>query len=225
MLEAAEKVAKGELNSAFAIVRPPGHHAGESEPMGFYLFNSVAIATSFHLNQKVRAICICELGINKIFIVHWDVHHGNGTQKMFRKDSRVLHEYGSFYPTGDDGSHIMIGEGAGARYNINVPWENGQCEDADYITVWNHILIPVARDFNPEIIIIPTGVDAGQLYQLPTPHGLSILLIGGGMVSTMVLRSPKMMGYDNNESGNEGNSGFSVRFEILTKSDNLELCN
>ncbi|KAM0070452.1 putative histone deacetylase [Helianthus debilis subsp. tardiflorus] len=190
--------------------------------MGFCLFNNVAIATSFHLNQK-------ELGINKLFIVHWDVHHGNGTQKMFRKDSRVLHEYGSFYPTGDDGSHIMIGEGAGAGYNINVPWENGQCEDADYITVWNHILIPVAREFNPEIIIIPTGFDAAIGDPLGgcriTPHGYSILLIGGGMMSTMVLRSPKMMGYDNNESGNEGNSGFSVRFEILTKSDNLELCN
>ncbi|KAJ0541056.1 histone deacetylase 5-like isoform X1 [Helianthus annuus] len=139
------------------------------------------------------------------------------------------HEYGSFYPTGDDGSHIMIGEGAGAGYNINVPWENGQCEDADYITVWNHILIPVAREFNPEIIIIPTGFDAAIGDPLGgcriTPHGYSILLIGGGMVSTMVLRSPKMMGYDNNESGNEGNSRFSVRFEILTKSDNLELCN
>ncbi|KAI7737544.1 hypothetical protein M8C21_008847, partial [Ambrosia artemisiifolia] len=150
VLEVAEKVAKGELNSAFAIVRPPGHHAEENEPMGFCLFNNVAIATSFLLNQK-------ELGVNKILIVDWDVHHGNGTQKMFWKDSRVLffsvhrHEYGSFYPTGDDGSHIMIGEGPGAGYNINVPWENGQCGDADYIAVWDHILIPVAREFNPDI--------------------------------------------------------------------------
>ncbi|KAJ0643566.1 putative histone deacetylase [Helianthus annuus] len=179
VLEAAEKVAKGELNSAFAIVRPPGHHAEESEPMGFCLFNNVAIATSFLLNQK-------ELGINKILIVDWDVHHGNGTQKMFWKDSRVLffsvhrHEYGSFYPTGDDGSHIMIGEGAGAGYNINVPWENGQCGDADYIAVWDHILIPVAREFNPDIIIISAGFDAAIGDPLGgcriTPHGYSILL-------------------------------------------------
>ncbi|KAM0020158.1 putative histone deacetylase [Helianthus debilis subsp. tardiflorus] len=95
--------------------------------MGFCLFNNVVIATSFLLNQK-------EFGINNIFIVDWDVHHGNGTQKMFWKDSRVLffsihrHEYGTFYPTGDDGSHIMIGEGAGAGYNINVPWENAICD-------------------------------------------------------------------------------------------------
>ncbi|KAI7737545.1 hypothetical protein M8C21_008848, partial [Ambrosia artemisiifolia] len=97
VLEVAEKVAKGELNSAFAIVRPPGHHAEESEPMGFCLFNNVAIAANFLLNQK-------KLGINKILIVDWDVHHGNGTQKMFWKDSRVL----VFSVHSDDGSHIMI---------------------------------------------------------------------------------------------------------------------
>ncbi|KAF5765379.1 putative histone deacetylase [Helianthus annuus] len=91
--------------------------------MGFCLFNNVAIATSILLNQK-------KLGLNKILIVDWDVHHGNGTQKMFWKDSRVLvfsvhrHENGSFYPMGDDGSHIKIGEGPSAGYNINVPWEN-----------------------------------------------------------------------------------------------------
>ncbi|XP_076895768.1 histone deacetylase 5-like [Bidens hawaiensis] len=179
VLEAAEKVAKGELNSAFAIVRPPGHHAEEDEPMGFCLFNNVAIATSFLLNQK-------ELGINKILIVDWDVHHGNGTQKMFYKDSNVLffsvhrHEFGSFYPTGDDGSHIMIGEGPSAGYNINVPWENGQCGDADYIAVWDHILIPVATEFNPDIIIISAGFDAAIGDPLGgcriTPHGYSILL-------------------------------------------------
>ncbi|MFS7999824.1 putative histone deacetylase [Helianthus anomalus] len=179
VLEAAEKVAKGELNSAFAIVRPPGHHAEESEPMGFCLFNNVAIATSFLLNQK-------KLGINKILIVDWDVHHGNGTQKMFWKDSRVLvfsvhrHENGSFYPTGDDGSHIMIGEGPGAGYNINVPWENDQCGDADYIAVWDHILIPVAREFNPDIIIISAGFDAALGDPLGgccvTPHGYSVML-------------------------------------------------
>ncbi|MFS8018752.1 putative histone deacetylase [Helianthus anomalus] len=88
----AEKVAKGELNSAFAIVRPPGHHAEENEPMEFCLFNNVAIATSFLLNQKVKVLClsvllICKLGLNKILIVDWDVHHGNCTQKMFWKDS------------------------------------------------------------------------------------------------------------------------------------------
>ncbi|KAL3813035.1 hypothetical protein ACJIZ3_014303 [Penstemon smallii] len=126
VIEVAEKVAKGELDSAFAIVRPPGHHAEEDEPMGFCLYNNVAVATSLLLNERP------ELGIKKVLIVDWDVHHGNGTQKMFYKDPRVLffsvhrHEYGTFYPTGEDGSYVMIGEGPGEGYNINVPWENGR---------------------------------------------------------------------------------------------------
>uniref|UniRef100_A0A5B7BC80 histone deacetylase n=1 Tax=Davidia involucrata TaxID=16924 RepID=A0A5B7BC80_DAVIN len=180
VIEVAEKVAKGELNSAVAIVRPPGHHAEKDEPMGFCLYNNVAIATSFLLNERL------ELGINKILIVDWDVHHGNGTQKMFWKDPRVLffsvhrHEFGSFYPASDDGSHIMVGEGPGAGYNINVPWENGRCGDADYFAVWDHVLIPVAKEFNPDMIIISAGFDAAVGDPLGgcrvTPYGYAVML-------------------------------------------------
>lgn len=73
----------------------------------------------------------------------------------------IRHEFGTFYPTGDDGSYIWTGEGAGAGYNINVPWENGGCGDADYLAVWEHILIPVAKEFNPDLIMISAGFDAG----------------------------------------------------------------
>ncbi|KAG8379252.1 hypothetical protein BUALT_Bualt07G0069300 [Buddleja alternifolia] len=180
VIEVAERVAKGELDSAFAIVRPPGHHAEETEPMGFCLFNNVAIAASFLLNER------SEFGIKKILVVDWDVHHGNGTQKMFYNDSRVLffsvhrHEFGGFYPCGDDGSHIMTGEGQGAGYNINVPWENGRCGDADYLAVWDHILIPVAKEFNPDLIIISAGFDAAIGDPLGgcrvSPYGYSIML-------------------------------------------------
>ncbi|BFG32879.1 hypothetical protein CerSpe_191540 [Prunus speciosa] len=123
-IEVTERVAKGELDSAIAIIRPPGHHAEQDEAMGFCLYNNVAIAARFLLDEKP------ELGISKILIVDWDVHHGNGTQKMFWKDPRVLffsvhrHEFGSFYPATEDGFYTMIGEGPGAGYNINVPWEN-----------------------------------------------------------------------------------------------------
>ncbi|KAL6559528.1 Histone deacetylase 5 [Orobanche gracilis] len=180
VIEIAEKVAKGELDSAFAIVRPPGHHAEQDEPMGFCLYNNVAIATSYLLNERR------ELGINKILIVDWDVHHGNGTQKTFYDDPRVLffsvhrHDYGTFYPAGHDGSYIMTGEGAGAGYNINVPWESGRCGDADYVAVWDHILVPVAKEFNPDMIIISAGFDAALGDPLGgcrvTPYGYSILL-------------------------------------------------
>uniref|UniRef100_A0A7N0TC05 histone deacetylase n=1 Tax=Kalanchoe fedtschenkoi TaxID=63787 RepID=A0A7N0TC05_KALFE len=180
VLAAAQTVASGELESAFAIVRPPGHHAEKNEPMGFCLYNNVAIAASFLLEKRP------ELGVKKILIVDWDVHHGNGTQKMFWKDSRVLffsvhrHEFGSFYPANDDGNFDMVGEGPGAGYNINVPWENGRCGDSDYLAVWDHILLPVARDYNPDLIIVSAGFDAAVGDPLGgcrlTPYGYSVLL-------------------------------------------------
>ncbi|XP_057988375.1 histone deacetylase 5 isoform X2 [Hevea brasiliensis] len=180
LLSVAERVAKGELHSAAAIVRPPGHHAEHDEAMGFCLFNNVAVATSFLLDERP------ELGIKKILIVDWDVHHGNGTQKMFWKDPRVLffsvhrHEFGSFYPANDDGLYTMIGQGPGAGYNINVPWEHGRCGDADYLAVWDQILIPVAKEFDPDMIIVSAGFDAAVGDPLGgcrvTPYGYSVLL-------------------------------------------------
>ncbi|XP_065005481.1 histone deacetylase 5-like isoform X1 [Musa acuminata AAA Group] len=180
VIEASEKVAKGDLNSVIAIVRPPGHHAESNEAMGFCLFNNVAVAVNYLLNEKP------ELGIKKILIVDWDVHHGNGTQKMFYKDPRVLFfsvhrfDFGCFYPSGDDGAYCMIGEGPGAGYNINIPWEHGQCSDADYIAVWDHVLIPIAKEYNPDIILVSAGFDAAIDDPLGgccvTPHGYSLLL-------------------------------------------------
>ncbi|TQE01582.1 hypothetical protein C1H46_012812 [Malus baccata] len=179
-IEVVERVAKGELDSAVAIIRPPGHHAEQDEAMGFCLYNNVAIAASVLLNEKP------ELGINKILIVDWDVHHGNGTQKMFWKDPRVLffsvhrHEFGSFYPANGDGFYTMIGEGPGAGYNINVPWENGRCGDADYFAVWDHILVPVAKEFNPDLIIVSAGFDAAAGDPLGgcrvTAYGYAVML-------------------------------------------------
>ncbi|XP_048445588.1 LOW QUALITY PROTEIN: histone deacetylase 5-like [Pyrus x bretschneideri] len=179
-IEVAERVAKGELDSAMAIIRPPGHHAEQNKAMGFCLYNNVAIAASILLNEKP------ELGINKILIVDWDVHHGNGTQKMFWKDPRVLffsvhrHEFGSFYPANGDGFYTMIGEGPGAGYNINVPWENGQCGDADYFAVWDHILVPVAKVFNPDLIMVSAGFDAAAGDPVGgcrvTPYGYAVML-------------------------------------------------
>ncbi|XP_010939166.2 histone deacetylase 5 isoform X1 [Elaeis guineensis] len=180
VVEVSEKVAKGDLDSAIAIVRPPGHHAESDEAMGFCLFNNVAIAANFLLNERP------ELGIRKILIVDWDVHHGNGTQNMFYKDPRVLFfsihrfDFGSFYPAGDGGSYCMVGEGAGAGYNINVPWEHGQCGDADYLAVWDHVLLPVAESYNPDIILISAGFDAAVRDPLGgcciTPYGYSLML-------------------------------------------------
>nr|KAJ0207158.1 hypothetical protein LSAT_V11C500289720 [Lactuca sativa] len=104
--------------------------------------------------KKKGRVLVEELGINKILIVDWDVYHGNGTQKTFYKDSQVLFfsvhrdEYETFYPCGDDGSYDMKGDGEGEGYNINVPWENGKCGDADYIAAWDHILILLQENLN-----------------------------------------------------------------------------
>ncbi|KAL5987824.1 hypothetical protein ACLOJK_035579 [Asimina triloba] len=179
--QVVERVAKGEFGSAVAIVRPPGHHAETDEAMGFCLFNNVAIAASLVVNERP------ELGIKKILIVDWDVHHGNGTQKMFWKDPRVLFfsvhrfDFGTFYPTGDDGSHTMVGEGTGAGYNINVPWEHGRCGDADYLAVWDHVLIPVAKAYNPDMVLISGGFDAAAIGDplggcRVTPYGYSVMM-------------------------------------------------
>ncbi|CAN8264847.1 unnamed protein product [Cochlearia groenlandica] len=180
VVQLAEKVAEGELDCGYAIVRPPGHHAEANEAMGFCLFNNVAVAASYLLNERP------DLSIKKILIVDWDVHHGNGTQKMFWKDPRVLffsvhrHEHGCFYPAGDDGYYNMVGEGPGEGFNINVPWEQGRCGDADYLAAWDHILIPVAKEFNPDIILLSAGFDAAIYDPLGgcsvTPYGYSVML-------------------------------------------------
>ncbi|KAL0856375.1 hypothetical protein Bca101_061528 [Brassica carinata] len=180
VVEVTEKVAQGELDSGFAIVRPPGHHAEANAAMGFCLFNNVAVAASYLLNERP------DLGVKKILIVDWDVHHGNGTQKMFWKDPRVLvfsvhrHDGGSFYPGGDDGDYNMVGEGPGEGFNINVPWEQGRCGDADYLAAWDHILIPMAKEFNPDIILLSAGFDSAIGDPLGgcrvTPYGYSVML-------------------------------------------------
>ncbi|EFH38856.1 predicted protein, partial [Arabidopsis lyrata subsp. lyrata] len=191
VVNVAEKVAEGELDCGFAIVRPPGHHAEADEAMGFCLFNNVAVAASYLLNERP------DLDVKKILIVDWDIHHGNGTQKMFWKDPRVLifsvhrfkvagnayvarYDHGSFYPAGDDGDYNMVGEGPGKGFNINVPWEQGGCGDADYLAAWDHILIPVTKEFNPDIILLSAGFDAAIGDPLGgccvTPDGYSVML-------------------------------------------------
>ncbi|CAN6205993.1 unnamed protein product [Urochloa humidicola] len=180
VIEVTEKVAAGELTSAIALVRPPGHHAEHDKAMGFCIFNNVAVAASYLLKERP------DLGIKKILIVDWDVHHGNATQKMFYDDPRVLvfsvhrFDFGDFYPYEADASYCFIGEDAGKGYNINVPWEQGKCGDADYIAAWDHILLPVTEAFGPDIILVSAGFDAALGDPLGgcciTPNGYARLL-------------------------------------------------
>uniref|UniRef100_A0A8C6Q1T1 histone deacetylase n=1 Tax=Nothobranchius furzeri TaxID=105023 RepID=A0A8C6Q1T1_NOTFU len=160
VVELSFRVAKGELKNGFAVVRPPGHHAESSNPMGFCYFNSVAIAAR-QLQQK--------LSVSKILIVDWDVHHGNGTQEVFYSDASVLyislHRYddGNFFP--GSGSPTEVGSGAGEGFNVNVAWTGGldpPMGDAEYLAAFRSVVMPIAQEFSPDVVLVSAGFDAAE---------------------------------------------------------------
>ena len=148
----AAEYAVAEREPAFALVRPPGHHAEPDRAMGFCLFNNVAVAAAAMLAR----------GLERVAIVDIDVHHGNGTQAMFYEEPRVLyvstHQF-PFYPgTGAAGE---IGEGDGRGFTVNVPMEAGSA-DADYELVHREIIGPVLDAFRPALVLVSAGYDAHQ---------------------------------------------------------------
>jgi histone deacetylase 6 len=153
-------VAKGEVKNAIAVIRPPGHHAEVDRSMGFCHFDNVAIAAKV-VQQKHPEI-------RKIMIVDWDVHHGNGIQQAFESDPNVLyislhvHKDGTFYPAGKYGDHLHCGIGPGIGMNINIPWPCQGMGDADYLFAFQHVIMPVGLDFDPDLVIIAAGFDAAD---------------------------------------------------------------
>jgi acetoin utilization deacetylase AcuC-like enzyme len=141
----------GEGRRGFCGVRPPGHHAEREQAMGFCLFNNVAIAAE---------LAICELGANRVFILDWDVHHGNGTAEAFRYRNDVLyasiHEAGSFPGTGPSED---AGSGAGEGFTINLPVPPGSDGEL-WLSLLEHVVIPAADQFDPDLILISAGYDA-----------------------------------------------------------------
>jgi acetoin utilization deacetylase AcuC-like enzyme len=150
VLTAVEAVLAGAADNAFAIVRPPGHHALANRAMGFCFFNNVAIAA---------AALIANHGLKRVLILDWDVHHGNGTQELFYTSPEVLymslHQY-PFYP--GSGLFEEVGAGAGEGYNVNVPLP-AYFGDDEYLRVLDNVLMPIARQFNPEFVLISSGFD------------------------------------------------------------------
>ncbi|KAJ4483351.1 histone deacetylase complex protein [Lentinula aciculospora] len=157
VIEACLTVARGRLRKVFAICRPPGHHAEPDQSMGFCFFNNVAVATRVvqHLTP-----------IKRVLILDWDVHHGNGTQRAFNEDPSVLyislHRYegGDFYPCGEFGGMNSCGEGSGLGFSVNIPWPEKGMGDADYIHAFQRVVMPIAMEFAPELVIISAGFDA-----------------------------------------------------------------
>uniref|UniRef100_A0A8C6NRE9 Histone deacetylase n=1 Tax=Nothobranchius furzeri TaxID=105023 RepID=A0A8C6NRE9_NOTFU len=158
VVELVFKVASGELKNGFAVVRPPGHHAEESTPMGFCYFNSVAVAAKL-LQQR--------LNVSKILIVDWDVHHGNGTQQAFYADPSVLylslHRYddGNFFP--GSGAPDEVGSGAGEGFSVNIAFTGGlepPMGDAEYLAAFRTLVMPIANEFAPDMVLVSSGFDA-----------------------------------------------------------------
>ncbi|XP_072829029.1 histone deacetylase 7 isoform X6 [Vicugna pacos] len=163
----AFKVASRELKNGFAVVRPPGHHADHSTAMGFCFFNSVAIACR-QLQQHGKA--------GKILIVDWDVHHGNGTQQTFYQDPSVLyislhrHDDGNFFP--GSGAVDEVGAGSGEGFNVNVAWAGGldpPMGDPEYLAAFRRVVMPIAREFSPDLVLVSAGFDAAEGH--PPPLG------------------------------------------------------
>ncbi|THW43041.1 histone deacetylase HdaA [Aureobasidium pullulans] len=160
-IEACRGILNGHVKNAIAVIRPPGHHAEHDEPMGFCLFNNVPIAVKACQNE-FKDTC------RKVLILDWDVHHGNGVQQAFYNDPNVLyislhvHQGGKFYPAGPKGDHLHCGEGPGLGKNINIPWRTAGMTDADYVLAFQKIVMPIAQDFDPDLVVVSAGFDAAE---------------------------------------------------------------
>jgi len=150
VVEGTRLLVAGEVDNCFALVRPPGHHAESTHGKGFCLFNNIAIAAQYALT---------ELKLKKVLIIDWDLHHGNGTQHSFDDTDQVLyfstHQY-PYYP--GSGAALEQGKGAGLGYTINVPLPGGQGDEA-FARIFNSLLVPIARQYRPEIIMVSVGFD------------------------------------------------------------------
>jgi acetoin utilization deacetylase AcuC-like enzyme len=150
-MAAVDAVLAGDVASAFCLVRPPGHHATPAQAMGFCLFNHVAVAAQ-HARRRH--------GLERVAIVDFDVHHGNGTQDAFYADPAVLyvstHEF-PFYPGTGPASETGAGPGRGANINIPMPPGSG---DAEHRRAFAEIVVPATRRFHPQLVLVSAGYDA-----------------------------------------------------------------
>lgn len=158
--EMARLVCEGRIRNGFALVRPPGSHAEFNRPLGFCYFNTVAIAAKM-LKRN--------LGLERILIVDWDVHHGNGIQQMTYNDPNILyislhrHDNGNFFP--GTGTVNECGQEPGLGKNVNIAWNsklNPPMTDTDYLAAFRCVVMPIAKSFEPQLVLVSAGFDATE---------------------------------------------------------------
>jgi len=176
LLALVEEIMAGGADNGFALVRPPGHHAEADRAMGFCLFNNVAIAA-----RSLRE----RHGLDRVLIVDWDVHHGNGTQHSFADDRGVLyvstHQY-PFYPGTGGVDEVGLGEAEG--FTLNVPLPAG-CGDGEFLDAFVRVIDPVCRQFEPQFVLVSAGFDAHLRDPLA---GMRVSEEGFGCLARVLLR-------------------------------------
>lgn len=172
---ATQLVITKEIKNGFVLARPPGHHAEADQSSGFCLFNNIAIAARYALKK---------LKLKRILIIDWDLHHGNGTQNSFYDTDKVLyfstHQY-PYFP--GSGGLNETGQGDGKGFTINVPLSGGQ-GDQEFANIFHQLLVPLAREYKPEIIMVSAGFDTYH----GDPLGTMNLSVDGFAYMTKVLR-------------------------------------
>jgi acetoin utilization deacetylase AcuC-like enzyme len=190
VVEGVNMLTDGRADNVFALVRPPGHHAEAERPMGFCLFNNVAIGAAY---------AIRELGLKRVMVIDWDIHHGNGTQHSFYDTDQVLYLSTHLYPYyPGSGALQEIGSSQGKGYTVNVPLSGGQT-DMSYAAIFNDVVTPVVRQYQPEMILVSAGYDiyiddplgsmavtpAGFAYMTRVLKKLAAELCGGKLLLTL----------------------------------------
>lgn len=175
-----EAVCTGQLSSGFAVVRPPGHHACSDRMCGFCFLNSAAVAARTAVRRHQ---------LSRVLILDWDVHHGNGTQQIFEDDPSVLyislHRLGPHYFPGT-GEASEVGTAGGAGYTVNLPWRHEGMGDAEYAAAFDAVVMPIARCYDPQLVIVSAGFDAAagdKVGGMAVSDGRRLGLDGGDVVS------------------------------------------
>lgn len=156
-LQLVDSVMKREVRNGMALVRPPGHHSQRSAGNGFCVFNNVAIAALYAKKNY---------NLKRVLIVDWDVHHGQGIQYCFEEDPSVLYfswhryEHQTFWPNLPESDYTSVGKGKGSGFNVNLPWNKIGMTNSDYLAGFFHVLLPIAYEFDPELVLVSAGYDS-----------------------------------------------------------------